>query len=331
MTHIAQSGVPLSIYERLVRMIDKQRVAHAYLFVGKKGSHKKKTALFFAQSLFCMNKNDYNPCQQCTECRRIERLNHPDVHWLAPEGQSLKIEQVRQLQKEFGYRGMESNQKLVVIESAETMTVQAANSLLKFIEEPYPGTTVILLTENKTSLLPTILSRCQEITFPPPRPDELAEQLMPQCGEEMARLLSFLTADVEEAVTLYQSNWFADLKKIMIQLTEEVHRKPSKALFLIQDEWMKVVKEKHQTDVGLDMLLFWYKDLLYTKLQMTDKIIYLSHKETIARQALHVSQLYIAHSMEHILEAKRKLHVHVHPQLLLEQLALKLHVRGTNT
>ncbi|MFX3864258.1 DNA polymerase III subunit delta', partial [Streptococcus suis] len=90
--------------------------------------------------------------------------NHPDVHWIEPDGQSIKKGQIEALQEEFSKTGVESNQKLYIIRHADKMTNNAANSLLKFLEEPHRGTTAVLLTEQYHRMLPTIISRCQVLS-----------------------------------------------------------------------------------------------------------------------------------------------------------------------
>src|SRR5690606_36803569 len=101
----------------------------------------------------------------CTQCKRIQSGNHPDVHIIKPDGQSIKIEQISFLQKEFTYTGLESNRKVYIIEEADKMTVNAANRLLKFLEEPNQETVAILITSQIGKMLDTIVSRCQRITF----------------------------------------------------------------------------------------------------------------------------------------------------------------------
>lgn len=315
---------PSRIQSWIKRMIVKERIAHAYLFSGKKGAGKKRMAMYFAQSLFCQQPVEYGACLQCSECLRIEHRNHPDIHWIEPDGNAIKIDQIRDLQKELAYRGVETNRKVYIIEQVESLTNQAANSLLKFLEEPHPGTLAILLCEQQHKLLPTILSRLQQITFAPPSPTQMEQYLAQEGHAAMAHFVSHFTADMEEAFTLCQADWFAELRNLVIQLTEEVLSRSDKALFLIQEKWLSFAKEKDQTDLGLDMLLFWYRDLLYTHLQLQDKYIYIDQTERMGKQALHVSKERIAKGMEAILQAKQRLQAHVHSGLLLEQLVLRL-------
>lgn len=306
------------------RVISKNRVAHAYLFEGKKGSGKKEMAVFFAQALFCQSQEESAPCLSCTECIRIENRNHPNIHWIEPEGLSIKIEQVRGLQKEFSYRGMETKNKIYVIDRIELMTTQAANSLLKFLEDPHPGTVAILLTEQRHRLLPTLISRCQEVKFSPLSPAHMINKLTPQFGKSLAYLSSHITADMEEALFLCQSEWFAELRNIVIQLTEELSQPSSRAIFMIQDKWLSTAKEKDQIDVGLELLVLWYKDLLYIKLELPERVIYIDQQERMNKLALDHSKERITREIEATLSAKRRLQANVNPQLLLEQLVIRL-------
>jgi DNA polymerase-3 subunit delta' len=312
------------IQERINRIMAKNRMAHAYLFEGAKGAGKKEMAAYFAQSLFCQSSKENEPCLNCTECTRIQNRNHPDVHWIEPEGASIKIEQVRNLQREFSYRGLETDRKVYIIDHIESMTPQAANSLLKFLEEPHPGTVALLLTEQRQRILPTILSRCQEMKFPPPSPTQMIEHLATQYGNSLAYLSSHITADLEEALSLCQSEWFAELRNLVIQLTEELTQPSSKAIFMVQDKWTVLAKDKEQTDIGLELLLLWYKDLLYLKLELTDNYIYIDQIERLSKQALYWSKERIARGIEAILSAMRRLHANVNSQLLLEQLVIRL-------
>src|SRR5690625_1712291 len=120
----------------IINSINKDRISHAYLIQGERGTGKKDIALLLAKVLFCKKRQDVEPCQTWNICRRIESGNHPDVHWIKPDGKSIRIEQIKNLQEEFFYSGLESNQKVYIIIGADTLTLNAANRILKFLEDP---------------------------------------------------------------------------------------------------------------------------------------------------------------------------------------------------
>lgn len=321
----AMPALPADQLRFFERVINKGRLAHAYLFIGPKGSGKAQLITWLVQRLFCSQPVS-PPCGQCTACRAILNGNHAAVHRISPEGQSIKIAQVRQLQKSLMYRQESGTWRVVIIEEADRLTAEASNSLLKLIEEPQPGTLILLLTEERDLILSTIRSRCQEFHFRPPSPETLRELLKKRgaIDDARARLISHLTADLEEALALCQLEWFAELKEVVLQLIEDCIEGRQQAVEQIQDRWLKVAGEREQTERGLDLMLFWYRDLLYMQLGMEEKIVYLDQHERLRQQGMSLPQGKIATAMARILEAKRRLKAHVHPQLLLEQLVLRL-------
>src|SRR5699024_12873437 len=90
--------------------------------------------------LFCKHKSGTEPCHTCNMCKRIESRNHPDVHWIEPEGQSVNIDQIKNLQKEFIYSGLETNQKVYIIKGADTLTLNASHRIFTPFEPPTPHT-----------------------------------------------------------------------------------------------------------------------------------------------------------------------------------------------
>ncbi|QQZ09478.1 DNA polymerase III subunit delta' [Heyndrickxia vini] len=304
----------------------KNRVAHAYLFEGEAGLGKKEVSLLFAKSLFCLDLIDkINPCEQCSNCKRINSLAHPDVHILEPDGQSIKKEQIKELQQEFSKSGVESKKKLYTIVHANKMTVNAANSLLKFLEEPNAQTTAILITEQIQQIIPTILSRCQVVSFKPYSFKELQEKLiLDGIPSTVAPLLANLTNDPQEANRLNNDDWFVQARKIVLKLYEVLGKGSLFAMVELQEDWYNHFKEKNQLDLGLDLLLFIYKDLLSIQIGKNNQLIYPEQHAQFDRDVIHFSPGILADKMAAILEAKRKLQGNMNPQLLMEQLVLKL-------
>ena len=303
----------------------KDRVAHAYLFEGERGTGKKDTSILLAKSLFCLNRQDgYYPCEECSNCKKINHKNHSDVHVIEPDGLSIKKEQIRLLHEEFQKKAVESSQKVYIITHAHKMTASAANSLLKFLEEPHAGTTIILLTDQIHRMLPTILSRCQTISFMPLNPRELSKQLI-EAGvpASKASLIAGLTNSVEEGLSLNEDEWFAQAQKIVVKLFEAT-KNPVDAIMVIQESWLPHFKEREQTELGLMLLLNIYRDLLYIQLDKPEEIVYKDMEERLRQLAIQHSQKRLAYQMHQILESKRKISANINPQLLMEQLVLNL-------
>ncbi len=309
----------------LTNSLAKQRVSHAYLFQGNRGTGKKAISMVLAKSIFCRHKYGQEPCQQCKDCQRIESGNHPDVHWIIPDGQSIKKEQILHLQKEFTYTGLESNQKVYIIEDAEKMTANASNRLLKFLEEPSKQTTAMLLTSNSQAILQTIRSRCQIMALKPLNPANLQKQLQEEgLSSSNARLISALTNNVTEALEIGHDDWFANARKIVVQLTEVLQSKPEEAMLFIHNQWMPHFKERQQMQRGLDLLLLWFKDIVYSFVDNEDAVIFINEKDKLSQASLHWSKQETTDALQRILEAKRKLEQNVHPALAMEQLTLHL-------
>ncbi|WP_462410013.1 DNA polymerase III subunit delta' [Neobacillus sp. Marseille-QA0830] len=304
----------------------KNRVAHAYLFEGMRGTGKKDIGLLFTKALFCESPVDgYKPCESCYQCRRINNGNHPDVHLIEPDGLSIKVDQIRELQAEFSKKAVESSKKVYLLVHANKMSVSASNSLLKFLEEPGPGTTAFLLTEQPQAILPTILSRCQVLTFQPLSPQVLIKQLEASgVSPQKAPLLAQLTNSLDEALELNVDEWFALAQKIVVKLFEVLRKSHLEALVSLQNDWFGHFREKEQLQRGLDLLLLFFKDLLYIQLDKQEQIVFRGEIDRLQQFALQTSGRRLANQMSAILDAKKKLAANMNPQLLMEQLVLKL-------
>ena len=183
--------------ELLKRAIQKEKIAHSYLFMGNEGIGKKWVALQFAKTLNCLDGGGErgDACDHCLSCRKIDDHLHPDVLILEPEGQMIKADQVRQMQKDLAYRPYEGKYRVCILTAADRMAPNMSNILLKTLEEPPLHTVIVLLANHSRLLLPTILSRCQVIRFNPLPPSVVAKWLVEQRGlqEEEAHLLASLS------------------------------------------------------------------------------------------------------------------------------------------
>ncbi len=312
------------VAEILAGSLRNNRLAHAYLFVGPRGCGKKRLAIHLAQSLFC-EKQNHDACGECLNCKRIETGNHPDVITISPEGATVKIDQIRALQKEMAMRSLESDHKVYILEHVDKMTTQAANSLLKFLEEPPAGVIALLLTENSHMILPTILSRCQTIAFSPLSPEYLAEQLIKEgISPGLAQSASQITVYLDEARELSQSDWFAQLRSIVIQLVKEIKQRSPLALFTIQEFFLKNDRVKEELPLFLDLFILWLRDLLYIQVGRHARIINSDQKDVLEGQAYAWTQAELMQGIALAMETRNRIERNANAQLALERLVLQL-------
>ena len=143
--------------------IKRNQITHSYLMVGIQGIGKKMIAKEYAKAILCLNKN--KPCNNCKSCIEFNTDNNPDFLCVEPEGNSIKIEQVRKLQKQIQEKPVVSNRKVYIIDDADLMTKEAQNCLLKTLEEPPEFASIILIGTNENLFLTTIKSRCMILHF----------------------------------------------------------------------------------------------------------------------------------------------------------------------
>gem|GEM_PF-1047104 len=140
------------------------RVAHAYLFTGQAPGRKRAAIDYFVQALLCESGAGV-PCGVCSSCTAWERQAHPDFHALRPDGNSIKLEQIRVWRPFFNYHPHLGRHQVFLLDRPELLTAEAANSLLKILEEPLLDTVFLLATEDERALPPTIVSRCRVVFF----------------------------------------------------------------------------------------------------------------------------------------------------------------------
>ena len=187
-------------FDRFVRILEQDQLNHAYLFSGFFGS--LEMVQFLAKSLFCTDKLGVLPCEKCRNCKLIEQGEFPDVTLIKPVNQVIKTERIRELVGQFSQAGIESQQQVFIIEQAEKMHPNAANSLLKVIEEPQSEVYIFFLTSDEEKILPTIRSRTQIFHFK--KQEEKRILLLEQMGlvKKKATLLAQFSQSRAEAEKL---------------------------------------------------------------------------------------------------------------------------------
>jgi DNA polymerase-3 subunit delta' len=158
----------LAIAERvrqvLLQTVKHRRLPPAYLFVGPAGVGKRTTAMTLAKALNCLVQ-DGDACERCAACQRIARHLHPDIHLVEPQGQVIRIDQVRQLRDVLALQAYEGRVKVAILDDVGKLTVEAGNALLKTLEEPPVQTLFVLICQHLGSLPATVISRAQILRF----------------------------------------------------------------------------------------------------------------------------------------------------------------------
>lgn len=306
----------------LQKEITTSSISGAYLFTGPAGVGKTLTALTFAKALNC-KKEKMDSCDECSSCQKIEHHNHPDVRIIAPENGSIKIEQIRDLKREISYKLYEGRKKVWIIDEADKFGLAAANSILKILEEPPPQTVLILTSQTKEGLLPTILSRCEIIRFfplPLQEIEKIIAQQLPQDSDKIHILAKLARGSVKEALHLIKEE---NTLKIREELLNALWKNMNlEEIFKLAAQWANCKEKELQR--FFDMTLFWFRDILILGQGGEKWLINYDKVEELAREKDKYSVKEIKKIMETIEKARYYLRSNVNQKLVLESLWLNL-------
>ncbi|MCI1986501.1 MAG: DNA polymerase III subunit delta' [Lactobacillus sp.] len=320
---LAIEALQPGLVKQFAAIIAADRLGQAYVFNGLSGTGKGALAQWIALRLFCQNVQAGHPCGECAECQRILSHNHPDVVVLATEARSLKVDDVRELKAELSKSGVEGQTRVFVIEEAEKMTPGAANSLLKFYEEPVPGAVIILTTAAKNQLLPTILSRAQIINFPtPPRVQVQAQLEAAGVSARLAAITVQLTADLAAGQALAADEQFQERITRVLKLAGQLAQKDATAFIAVQASLMPVAKALPEQTQVLALLALVYEDALNQHFHVAGPAAFAT--EPVVAQLAASGATALSTSLSAILQAQVQLRQNVTFQSDVEQLVLKL-------
>lgn len=315
------------IVKQLQTVIKNHELAHAYLFVGPTGSGKSQLATWLALRLFCLHLQNGEPDLTCPECQRILSGNHPDVVVAKPEGRQIKVDEIRHLKDEFTKSAVEGNKKLFVIHDAEKMTNNAANSLLKFIEEPGPGIYILMLTTNKSAVLSTIRSRTQVIELRPLARAELEKALAKHEIPRTERSVAIgLTDSISEILEWRKDDWL----KQAIAAISLWYRHISNANMLgfvdIQTEIVKLATDRQKQQLILDLMALIWRDTLLVANGMTaeEDLHFLQDKELLTTTAQQYSVQTLLEISQETLASRHLLDQNMAFQNVTERLTIKI-------
>lgn len=209
--------------EYLLKISMKGNISQSYLFVGTEGIGKLLIAKEFAKKVLCLNTEKEEICE-CKSCTCFEGLNHPDFYVINEEGETIKIEQIRELTSKIIEQPIVSNKKVYIINDCEKMTIEAQNCLLKTLEEPPEFAMIILIAAKESLILNTIKSRCMTIKFKDIPNEELRKYAMDKLGytQITENLLETFGGSIGQAVIQKQNqDKFLNLNQLVENLSSQ--------------------------------------------------------------------------------------------------------------
>lgn len=291
-------------------MIVQKRVPHSLIFAGASGVGKKQFALELAKALSCRSPQNFEACDQCAACLRaakfafpavdkkddFERVifsEHPDVGMVVPYKNGILIEAIRELETEANFRPFEADARFFIIDDAEKLSSakdNAANALLKTLEEPPPTSYIFLITARPEALLPTILSRCQTLRFAPVPAKEIETHLLStkKFSPDDAELIAGLSDGSIGRALETDSNKFREERDAMLKVLDSLLVRADRAALLRAAEDMNDAKNKDNYNAALETLETLIHDVWTLRIGNAAKIVNAdieNHLQKLAEQA----------------------------------------------
>jgi DNA polymerase-3 subunit delta' len=248
-------------WRQLWRAKKEQRLPHALLFSGIAGTGKAEFAAHFARALLCQAVDENGMyCNICHMCRLTESGAHADFLWVQPEKESsaIKIDQIREVSEFIHQTGLQSHYRIVVIHPANQMNANAANALLKTLEEPPASALLILISHQLSQLPPTVVSRCQHILFPQPNQKDALQWLEKQDGLQSVNkeLVLNLANGAPLAAKRLVSEGLLGIRETLFQLLYSLSQKESDPI------QSAISLHTEDTLMLMDFMLSWVMDLM---------------------------------------------------------------------
>lgn len=214
-------------WQQLLHQVKSGHLPHSLVFTGPSGIGKRRVAWALAQALLC--EREEKPCGECGSCRRVEQAQSESVLFLEPQGPQIKIEAAHQVLEFLSLRRLSSS-RVIIVNEAQQLNPQAANALLKAVEEPPPGTHFIFISPEVSQLLPTLRSRSQVLRFNPLQPDQLAQ------GENLEPWMLKSARGSFERLAAFQDEESADLRGLAFDFLRSALRGDRRGLERILSE-----------------------------------------------------------------------------------------------
>lgn len=317
----------------LAGILAKREIPHAFLFTGIDGVGKRTAAMLFAMALNCLTHAEgggpvHEPCGECRSCRAVISGAHPFVTLVEPVGGVIKIDRIREIVRRISFRPPGAGTRVIIIADAHRMNPEAANALLKSLEEPPPQTIFFLTAENVSDLLPTVVSRCSHVRFNPVPPEAVETFIRDryQLDKENARLVAAMSeGSIAKALDIAGTPGELDrLARMRRRLCEELYAMPSHRLSAVLAFAERMYKNKDHIDRWLYMILSFLKDAMVVCAGGGKNIANTDVWETVLNIARRESVQSLAAKIDAVLETERAILRNLNLRLSLELMALRL-------
>jgi DNA polymerase III subunit delta' len=323
-------ALPPDVGERLRDRLRTGRLAHALLFSGPEGAGLQEAAGRLAQIRLCLQPPAPDAaCGACPACAKFAARTHADLTWLKPEGRTLKVAEVREVERVLRLRPLEGSVKFVVIEQADRMTVEAQNALLKTLEEPPGASHLVLLVERPRMLLPTVRSRCQALSFRPLSPREAAAIL---AGEGMSDEDAHWAAHLAGGALNRARALDLDQEQVRMEAVEALDRRlvpgcpATDALAAAQD----LAADREELAARLERWALWLRDQLLLSWDQSEALVHPFRRDALERLVTQRNPSWLLWRSRQVHEAQLQLEVpmNLNPLLIAEQLCLAMSGSG---
>ncbi|WP_409228694.1 DNA polymerase III subunit delta' [Gudongella sp. SC589] len=311
------------VVQSLKRAVKNNNISHFYLFEGEEGLGKRTLGRTFAKTLLCEEKGE-EPCNSCSSCIKFDHLNHPDYHEIEPEKGIIRKGQVEEIIRGMSMSPFGGDRKVFLMDQAHLMNKEAQNAMLKSLEEPPIYVHMILVTSSSKNLLPTIVSRGQQIRFGQIPISLVAEYLVQREGmatDEARFIAEFSKGSLGRAVQLCSSEDFFQIRDWIIELMDLLIRGESWKIFSAVERF---TEEKERVQELLDIMLFWFRDLMVYKSTGDLSLVINSDKEKLLSEQSFLDLDRINDIIKKIQDTSMNLQLNVNYQLSIETMLFKI-------
>lgn len=301
--YIDEQKIACTVLDNVIKL---KTYSHAYLFETNGYANSKNFILQFVKQILCPDQQ--KKCDDCYQCKQIDNGTFSELKIIEADGLWIKKDQLESLQEEFSKTSVESKYRVYIIQQADKLNASAANSILKFLEEPEDNIIAILVTDNIYQVLNTIISRCQVVRLSPNSKkgvtfsEKLNLAVQNQFSDMLDDSLELQAKNVEDFIQYYEMNGINTILKI-------------------QKLWHNQFKDRESVLLGFDLMILYYKDLIYLKIKKEPQIF----NNTMMYKIIEKNTLIdLTKKMNKIILLKEYNKVNVNLNLLMDKLIMEL-------